>query len=119
MESALDFSAVIFDLDGTLLDTLGEIAAAGNAALARMGYPVHEVEAYRGFVGSGAKKLAWRVLPEEKRTQAIYDEFVPVLLAEFEQGLNKITRPYAGVPEVLADFAAAGKKMAVLFQQAP
>ncbi len=114
MECSIDFSAVIFDLDGTLLDTLGEIAAAGNSALTRMGFPPHPVDAYRRFVGAGAKKLAWRALPEEKRTEAIYDKFVPVLLEEFDKGLNTIAKPYAGVPEVLADFASCGKKMAIL-----
>ncbi|WP_419781099.1 HAD family hydrolase [Maridesulfovibrio sp.] len=114
MECSLDFSAVIFDLDGTLLDTLGEIAAAGNAALERMGYATHPVDDYRTFVGAGAKKLAWRVLPAEHRNQEVYDHFVPVLLEEFDQRLNTISKPYAGIPEVLADFSAAGKKMAIL-----
>ncbi|WP_319776961.1 HAD family hydrolase [Maridesulfovibrio sp.] len=114
MESSLDFSAVIFDLDGTLLDTLGEIASAGNAALSRMGFDTHPVDAYRKFVGAGAKKLAWRVLPEEKQIQEVYDSFVPVLLEEFGQGLNTVAKPYAGIPEVLADFASCGKKLAVL-----
>ena len=114
MECSLDFSAVIFDLDGTLLDTLGEIAAAGNAALERMGFETHPVDSYRTFVGAGAKKLAWRVLPAEQQNQDVYDSFVPILLEEFDNGLNTIAKPYAGVPEVLADFAAAGKKMAIL-----
>ncbi|NDV23285.1 HAD family hydrolase [Desulfovibrio sp. JC022] len=114
MECSLDFSAVIFDLDGTLLDTLGEIAAAGNAALTRMGFQPHPVDAYRTFVGAGAKKLAWRALPEDKRTDEVYETFVPVLLEEFDKGLNTIAKPYAGIPEVLADFASCGKKMAVL-----
>jgi phosphoglycolate phosphatase len=114
MECSLDFSAVIFDLDGTLLDTLGEIAAAGNAALSRMGFEPHPVDSYRNFVGSGAKKLAWRALPEGHQTQDVYDRLVPILLEEFEQGLNTVARPYGGVPEILAEFAAAGKKMAVL-----
>ena len=114
MESSLDFSAVIFDLDGTLLDTLSDIAAAGNSALESAGLPTHPVDAYRKFVGDGAKKLAWRVLPEDKQNQEDYDQFVPVLLKKFEEELNKLVRPYAGIPEVLADFIAAGKKIAIL-----
>lgn len=114
MECSLDFSAVIFDLDGTLLDTLGEIAAAGNSALTRMGFKPHPVDAYRKFVGAGAPKLAWRALPEDKRTDEIYEKFVPVLLEEFDKGLNTIAKPYAGIPEVLAEFASCGKKMAIL-----
>ena len=114
METSLNFSAVIFDLDGTLLDTLSDIAAAGNSALERMGYPTHTVDAYRGFVGNGAKKLAWRILPEEKKNQDDYDQFVAVLLEEFAKELNKHVRPYGGIPEVLANFIDAGKKIAIL-----
>ncbi|NDV26784.1 HAD family hydrolase [Desulfovibrio sp. JC010] len=114
MECTLDFSAVIFDLDGTLLDTLGDIAAAANSALSRMGYPTHPVDAYRGFVGDGARTLAMRVLPEDKQNQEDYELFVPVLLKEFEEELNKHVRPYGGIPEVLREFLSAGKKIAIL-----
>ncbi|HAS89918.1 MAG TPA: HAD family hydrolase [Desulfovibrio sp.] len=114
METSLNFSAVIFDLDGTLLDTLSDIAAAGNSALERMGYPSHKVDAYRKFVGNGARKLAWRVLPGENRNQDDYEKFVPVLLEEFAKELNKHVCPYGGIPEVLASFTEAGKKIAIL-----
>lgn len=109
-----DFSAVIFDLDGTLLYSLNEIAAAGNGALTRLGYPVHPEEAYCNFVGAGAKTLAWRILPEEKRCHENYDALIPVLLEEFERVLNTIAYPYAGILEVLEKLASAGKTLAVL-----
>ncbi len=114
MNYSLDFSAVIFDLDGTLLYTLEEIAATGNAALKRLGYATHSVSAYRTFLGGGAKKLAWRILPQDKRNQENYDELLPVLLEEFELSLNTIARPYDGVLEALAVLSSAGKKFAVL-----
>ena len=114
MKYSLDFSAVIFDLDGTLLYTLEEIAAAGNAALLSQGYAEYPVDAYRSFVGAGVSKLAWRILPESKRNQDNHDNIFSALLNEFERLLNTIARPYSGVTEVLSAFPAAGKKIAVL-----
>ena len=55
---------VVFDLDGTLLDTLGDLADAGNHALAQQGFPIHETEKYKYFVGNGIPKLIERILPE-------------------------------------------------------
>lgn len=114
MSNSLNFSAAIFDLDGTLLYTLEEIAAATNAALVRVGYPEHSVDAYRHFVGSGAKKLAWRVLPKEKQCQEECEALYAVLGEEYARSLNTIARPYDGVLEMLVAFAAAGKQLAVL-----
>lgn len=114
MSNSLNFSAVIFDLDGTLLYTLEEIAAATNAALVRVGYPEHSVDAYRQFVGSGAKKLAWRVLPKEKQCHEECEALYAVLGEEYARSLNTIARPYDGVREMLMAFAAAGKQLAVL-----
>lgn len=114
MNYSLDFSAVIFDLDGTLLYTLEEIAATGNTALSKLGYATHPVSAYRHFLGGGAKKLAWRILPQDGKSQENYDELLPVLLEEFELSLNTIARPYDGVVEALEVLSSAGKKLAVL-----
>ena len=61
---------VIFDLDGTLLDTIADLAVATNHALTQLGYPTHEVETIRTFVGNGINKLLERSLPEDKRTEA-------------------------------------------------
>jgi phosphoglycolate phosphatase len=114
MVNSLNFSAAIFDLDGTLLYTLEEIATVGNAALASLGHAPHPVEAYGLFVGGGAKKLAWRILPSDKRTQEEYDRLYPILREEFDRLLNTIAKPYEGIPEALAVLSGAGKKLAVL-----
>ena len=72
---------VIFDLDGTLLNTIADLAAATNQALLHYGYPTHETEAYRFFVGNGINKLFERALPEGERTEEnvwkIRSQFVP------------------------------------------
>lgn len=114
MSTPIEFSAAIFDLDGTLLYTLEEIAVATNAALARLGYPEHPVSAYSRFVGNGAKTLAWRALPQEAQCEEKHEELYTVLIEEYGRSLNTIARPYDGVMEMLAAFADAGKPLGVL-----
>ena len=63
------YSCVIFDLDGTLLNTLDDLAAACNHALSVQGLPVHETEKFRYFVGNGIPKLIERILPEDKKAE--------------------------------------------------
>ena len=63
------YQAVIFDLDGTLLNTIGDLAQAGNYTLAQMGLPGHPVEAYKYMVGNGIPMLLHRMLPETARTE--------------------------------------------------
>ena len=65
----MDTKLVIFDLDGTLLDTIDDLAAATNHALQQNGYPAHERSAYRYFVGNGITKLMERALPEDQRNE--------------------------------------------------
>jgi len=64
------FAGVIFDLDGTLLDTLNDIASAANSVLAQHGLPTHPVSRYREFIGDGVRVLMTRALPEERRDEA-------------------------------------------------
>jgi len=108
------FDAVLFDLDGTLLDTLEDIADAANGVLARHRYPIHPLDAYRYFVGEGARTLVRRVLPAEARD----DETVDRMYAEFRAGyaLNwkAKTKPYVGIPEMLDGVVERGLKLAVL-----
>ena len=65
----MKFKAVIFDLDGTLLDTLNDLADAGNKVLAEAGLPVHATDRYRYFVGDGLVTLIQRILPEDMRNE--------------------------------------------------
>lgn len=106
------FDAVIFDLDGTLADTLGDIAASANEALRRKGFPVHPVGAYRAFVGDGVIRLAERILPVEALGR------VPELVEAFERLYREhyldTTRLYDGIPALLDSLRARGLPMAVL-----
>ena len=105
--------AFIFDLDGTLLDTLLDIGNACNAMLAAHGYPVHPPEAYRQMVGNGFGKLVRRALPadalERLRTQRPDEQAVEALVHEtrtiYAAHLNDATRPYAGMPDALRELS--------------
>ena len=93
---------VIFDLDGTLLNTIADLAAATNQALQHYGYPTHDTEAYRFFVGNGINKLFERALPEGERTEEnvlkIRSRFVPY----YDEHNADLSCPYPGIPELLS-----------------
>lgn len=103
----------IFDLDGTLVDSLGDLADSCNNGLKKMGYPVHELEKYRYFVGDGVLKLVERILPEDKRSE----ENISALKAEFDSYYNvhyaDKTHPYDGIVSLLDALSAKGVKLAV------
>ena len=106
---------VIFDLDGTLLNTIDDLGYACNHALAACGYPTHAIEEYPRLVGNGVRKLIERALraggvePEEKVTDQVMEEFVPYYNAHN----CDFTRPYEGIPDLLAALKAKGCKLAV------
>lgn len=105
--------AVIFDLDGTLLDTLEDIGNAMNEALAEMDFPTHDLSAYRQFVGDGVEVLAQRACPPDT-PQAVLTRCFLLHREIYARRWREKTTPYPGVPEMLAKFAQAGKRMAVL-----
>lgn len=106
--------AIIFDLDGTLLDTLEDLSNAANRVLERNGFPTHDMNAYRYMVGDGAVVLMRRALPEERRNDATIQGCVEGFRTEYERGWKTKTRPYDGVAEMLDALTAHGMKMAVL-----
>ena len=112
------YKYVIFDLDGTLLNTIDDLADAGNWVCRNHGWPTHTVEEYKHFVGNGMTKLAGRFAPEDWRTpervQMILDEFMPY----YDAHKADKTAPYAGMPQTLARMKAAGVSMAVLSNKA-
>ena len=110
----MQYKAVIFDLDGTLVDSLADLSDSVNLMLESYGFPTHEVEKYRYFVGNGSKKLMERTLPRDKAASA---EFVEEALAKYKaiykERLLEKTRPYNGVRELLAELKSRGIPLAV------
>jgi phosphoglycolate phosphatase len=97
--------AVCFDLDGTLLDTLEEIAVSANAVLERNGFPTHDVESYRYHVGDGVRRLVERVLPAAIQNETLVSEFATELEAEYDRRENRLTRIYPGIQGLLTSLS--------------
>lgn len=98
----MDVQAVIFDLDGTLLDTLADLAAAANRSMASQGYPTHPVEAFRWFVGDGSAKLIERAMPADQRSPEKIKACLKIHMQDYDRHWAVATRPYDGIPELLA-----------------
>ena len=110
----MTYRALISDLDGTLLDTLQDLADSVNAALGRLGLPGHELEAYKYFVGDGRRMMALRALPEDRRDEATLERLSVLITEEYFFGWTSKTRPYDGIPELLDALTSRGIRMAVL-----
>ena len=110
----MSYKAVVFDLDGTLLDTLEDLADATNRALARFGFPAHELAAYNYFVGDGLRNLILRTLPEGHRDDETLAETIQAFQEEYGRNWADKTRPYEGIPELLDALTERGVPMAVL-----
>ena len=105
---------VIFDLDGTLLNTIADLAAGVNHTLAAHDLPQHTIDEYTLMVGNGMRKLVMRALPREL---AADDAFVDSILAEFlnyyADHIDVHTKPYPGIPELISTLSAQGYRLAV------
>ena len=106
--------AVLFDLDGTLLDTLADMADSANAVLEERGFPIHDQDAYRYHVGSGVKTLFQRALPEAARSGELVEACVASFRDVYDRRCNVKTRPFEGISELLDGLVERGVKMAVL-----
>jgi len=108
------YKAVIFDLDGTLLDTLEDLADSLNRVLHDRGLPTHPTGAFRYFVGSGAAMMVSRALPLEKRNDELAADCLEAFRREYSCNWNKKTKLYKGVSELLDVLTNQRTKMAVL-----
>ncbi len=108
------YQALVCDLDGTLLDTLHDLAHAANRSLAHFGYPEHTVESYRYFVGDGARKLVERILPENKKTTEIIEKCLLYFKSDYGRNWNLKTRVYPGIASMLTTAVASDLRLTVL-----
>lgn len=103
----------IFDLDGTLLNTIADLATATNQALEACGFPTHPISAYPMFVGNGINKLFERALPAESRTEENIMRIRAHFLPYYDEHNADLSKPYPGIPQLLEELQTAGVHLAV------
>ena len=108
-----DFKTYIFDLDGTLLSTLNDLASSTNYALRWAGMPERTIEEVRMFVGNGVKLLMERAIPEGVDNPKFEETYAKFREHYMEHNLDT-TRPYDGVPELLHELKRRGKHLAIV-----
>jgi phosphoglycolate phosphatase len=110
----MTFRAVLFDLDGTLLDTIQDLTDCMNVALNGLGFAGHDAETCKNFVGDGVEKFAFRALPKTHRDQSTVAKCVVAMRGEYSHHWSRKTRPYDGIRELLDGLTRRNLKMAVL-----
>ena len=110
--------AVLFDLDGTICNSLGDIAAAVNFTLEKLGFKTHEVDAFKYFVGNGIPKMVERALPEEHRTERELKKALEIFMPYYKEHSSDLTYKYDGISELLAQLKERGIKIAVCTNKA-
>lgn len=105
--------AVIFDLDGTLLNTLDDLADSTNYALSKFGYPTRTIEEVRQFVGNGVAKLIERAIPDGKNNPN-FEKCLAIFKENYAQNMYNKTAPYNGIIEMLSNLKSKGIKIAVV-----
>ena len=109
----MNFKGIIFDLDGTLVNSLGDIADSMNNVLQRNGFPSHELQAYKHFIGNGLKNLVREALPEGSRDGKLIISCFDSMMEEYRKNCINKTRPYDGIIELLNELATREMKLAV------
>jgi phosphoglycolate phosphatase len=107
-------SAVLFDLDGTLLDSLDDLADSMNEVLAARDAPLHDREDYQRFIGDGLEMLVRRALPRDQLDDATVKACMQAMRERYAERWDRKTRPYPGVPELLDALTERGLRLAVL-----
>lgn len=110
--------AVLFDLDGTLVNSLSDLAASTNYALNELGFPPHKTEEFRYLVGDGMPKLIERALPENSRSSDIHKKCLDIFMAHYKAHYNDSTYAYPGIVKLLNDLKNEGFKLAVISNKA-
>ena len=104
---------IIFDLDGTLINTIDDLGQACNHALSTCGYPTHKIEDYPRLVGNGINKLIERALPEEHRNEETVMQLRAFFVPYYDEHNCDLTYPYDGIPTLLETLKEQGHTLAV------
>ena len=104
---------IVFDLDGTLINSLEDLADSANHILTQHGFPTHPVDAYRYFVGDGVRKLIERILPPEERNDTQIEQCREEFVAYYKIHMEDKTSVYEGITELLTELKSRGLKIAV------
>ncbi len=114
----MKYRAILFDLDGTLLNTLQDVADAVNKGLVSLSFPQHTLETYKTLIGEGRDVLVRRALPVDHRDDETALKLLNLVNAEYQIHWSDNTRPYPGIPELLDVLTAKRIKIAVLSNKA-
>ncbi|MCU0847432.1 MAG: HAD family hydrolase [Spirochaetes bacterium] len=110
----MKYKGIIFDLDGTLLDTLDDLSGSFNHALKESGFGIHDTGSYKSFIGEGAKKCIEKALPESSRNEAVINRILVIFSEHYLVNCRNKTRPYEGIAPVLAELKSMGNKLFVI-----
>jgi len=110
----MKYKSIIFDLDGTLLDTLEDLADSFNYALGQNGFAIHPVEAFRYFIGDGARKAVERSLPETARNNKTIEKVLATFKSWYNDHYNIKSAPYPGIVDTISELRKKDFKIAVL-----
>lgn len=108
------FKVAIFDLDGTLLNTLDDLANACNYALNKFSFPTHEVEEYKKFIGNGIYKLVERAVPNNKKDKETVEKVLEIFSEYYNEHMIDMTKPYEGIITLLDELRLKEIKLAVV-----
>lgn len=112
--AANQYEAILFDLDGTLLNTLEDLADSVNAALTALGFPCHSLAHFNRAVGDGAELMVERSLPPDTRDPDTLQKALEITVDEYGRRWNNKTRPYKGVSDLLGGLESAGVAKCIL-----
>lgn len=110
----MKFKGIIFDLDGTLVNSLEDIADSMNKVLMNHGFPIHDIDAYKYFIGNGIKNLVRKTIPDAQRNEALIEECYKSMTEIYSRNYLNKTKPYHGIKELLSELSKLNLKLAVL-----
>lgn len=113
-----NFKAVVFDLDGTLLNTIDDLGNSMNSVLESMGFPLHSIPEYKYVIGKGLRNLVTNVLPPESRDEKTIEHCLDKMFQEYGSRWGEKTLPYPGIPELLDKLAEKKIRLAILSNKA-